>query len=171
MIPGRVAGLSAVILLLSGTIAYELTSRDVPPASLSAPPGHRASPPEMNTPATLRHSGIDARLREVLARPLFNPDRKPVGTGTRNVIGLPRLTGIIVTGSRKVAIFAAPAGGKPVVVEEGAHINDYELKEISDTTVTVAGPAGTTVMTPLFDAAPSPVRQRPPPPPAQSQKK
>jgi hypothetical protein len=91
----------------------------------------------------------------------------------KSVAGLSRLTGIVVTGSRKIAIFAAPAGGHPIVAEEGSHLNAYEVRAISGTGVTVVGPAGTTVMTPIFDPAPPPVTKRPLPPlaePSRTQK-
>ena len=169
MTPGGMAGLGAVILLLSGTIAYELLGRDAPPTVLPARTGHPAAVAGTDATAAVARSDIDARVGEILARPVFNPDRRPVGTGTRSVAGLTRLTGIIVTGSHKVAIFAAEAGGKPVVAEEGSRINAYELKAISNTGVTVVGPTGTIVMAPLFDPTPPPAPKRPLPAPAQPQ--
>ena len=78
-------------------------------------------------------------------------DRRPAASGARSVSGLPRLSGIIVAGGRKVAIFAAP--GKPIVAEEGLRLGAYEVTAISDSGVTVAGPEGTTVLRPLFDPA------------------
>jgi hypothetical protein len=176
MTPGGMTGLSAVILLLSGTIAYELVG-DAAPMGPSGGPGrtaltvatnNKAAVPQSD-PASVRQSDIDGRVSEVLARPVFSPDRRPVGTGTRSAAGLTRLTGIVITGSRKVAIFAAQAGGRPVVAEEGTRINAYELKAISDTGVTMVGPTGTMVMVPLFDPTPPPPPKRPSPPPAQPQ--
>jgi hypothetical protein len=75
---------------------------------------------------------------------------------------LPRLAGIMVTGSRRTAIFAAPPGGRPVVADEGARIGVYDVKAISESGVTVVGPEGTTVLRPMFDAAP-PVTGKTPP--------
>ena len=184
MTPGGMTGLSAVVLLLSGTIAYEVFGRDAAPMGQSAGPGRpavaiapntratntRAAGPQSD-PAAGPQSDIDARVGEVLARPVFSPDRRPVATGTRSAAGLTRLTGIVITGSRKVAIFAAQAGGRPVVAEEGSHISAYELKAISDTGVTVVGPTGTMVMAPLFDPTPPPAPKRPLPAPAQPPKK
>jgi hypothetical protein len=179
MTPGGMTGLSAVVLLLSGTIAYEVFGRDAAPTGQSAGPGRpvvaiapntRAAGPQSD-PAAGPQSDIDARVGEVLARPVFSPDRRPVATGTRTAAGLTRLTGIVITGSRKVAIFAAQAGGRPVVAEEGSHISAYELKAISDTGVTVVGPTGTMVMAPLFDPSPPPAPKRPLPAPAQPPKK
>jgi hypothetical protein len=117
-----------------------------------------------------RQGNLDGRLTEILARPIFSPDRRPIGPGPKSVAGLSRLTGIIVTGSRKVAIFEAPSGGKPEVATEGSHVNAYEVTAISSAGVTVVGPGGTTVMTPIFDAVPSPVQKRPLPAPPQPPK-
>jgi hypothetical protein len=161
MIAGGIAALSLTIAALAGTIAFECTDWRPAPAELSArsaprpgtdAPGHRAS----------RRNDIDADLSEVAARPVFSPDRKPVGSVT-TVTGLSRLTGIVVTDTRKIAVFAAPSGGLPIIAEEGSRISAYEVRAISASGVTVAGPAGITVITPIFDAAPPPASQRPSP--------
>lgn len=102
----------------------------------------------------------DERLGIILARPLFSPDRRPAASGARSVSGLPRLAGIVVTGSRKVAIFAAPAGGKPVVADEGGRLGAYDVRAINEDGVTVVGPEGALVLRPIFDPAPpAPVRK------------
>jgi hypothetical protein len=162
MIAGGVAGFSVAILLLGGTIAYEIAHRDAPYVRVSAAPA-RPSTAGTGGRVAPRRSDIDGSLSDILARPVFSPDRRPIGPGPRSIVGLSRLTGIVVMGSRKVAIFAAPSGGKPVIAEEGSRINAYEVKSISDSGVTVVGPEGTTVMTPLFDPTPPsvPVPKRP----------
>ena len=87
-------------------------------------------------------------FNQILARPLFNPDRRPIDTGAR---GLPRLTGIVVAGAQRVAIFAGPPNGHPVLVQAGARIGAYEVRSIADEGVTVVGPAGTSLVRPAFD--------------------
>ena len=87
---------------------------------------------------------------EIMARPLFNPTRRPVET---TVSGLPRLTGIVVAGSERVAIFAAPANEHPIVAHSGARVGAYEVQTIGDDGVTVVGPGGTTLIRPIFDVA------------------
>jgi hypothetical protein len=89
-------------------------------------------------------------FRQILARPLFNPDRRPIDSGVR---GLPRLTGIVVAGSQRVAIFAGPANGHPVLAQAGARIGVYQVRSIDDDGVTVVGPAGTSLVRPTFDPA------------------
>jgi hypothetical protein len=165
VIAGGVAGLTLVVLGLSGTIALELADR------------HRqqAASPTLNTiraeaaAASLAmpsQTDIDARMNEILIRPVFNPGRRPISSAARNVTGPTRLTGIVITKSAKIAIFAASSDGHPFIVEEGSRISAYEVKNISDSGVTVVGPAGVLVVTPHFDVAHPPVpRQSPPGPP------
>ena len=98
----------------------------------------------------------DAWFKETVSRPLFSPDRRPIGPEARTIRGLPRLTGIIVDGTRRVALFAAPQGGRPTVAEAGSHIGAYEVRDVADAGVVVMGPEGTTLIRPLFDPAPAP---------------
>lgn len=99
----------------------------------------------------------DAWFKETISRPLFSPDRRPIGPEARTIRGLPRLTGIIVDGTRRVALFAAPQGGRPTVAEAGSHIGAYEVRDVADTGVVVIGPEGSTLIRPLFDPGPAPV--------------
>lgn len=108
----------------------------------------------------------DEWFSAIVARPLFSPDRRPVAPDARTVRGLPRLSGIVVSGSRRVAIFAAPSGGNPVVVEAGSRMGAYDVREITETGVMVVGPQGATTIRPIFDAAApvspkAPVQARP----------
>jgi len=99
-------------------------------------------------------------LNQILGRPLFNPDRRPIESGVR---GLPRLTGIVVAGSQRVAIFAGPSNGRPVLAQAGAHIGAYEVRSIADEGVTVVGPTGTSLVRPAFDPARPAAPQSPKP--------
>jgi hypothetical protein len=92
-----------------------------------------------------------AMLHDVLARPLFNPGRRPIETDVLGARGLPRLTGIVVAGSQQVAIFAARSNEQPIVVEAGGRVGAYEVRSIADAGVTVVGPEGVTLITPIFD--------------------
>jgi hypothetical protein len=159
MTAGGIAGMSLLVVGLSGAILYEVADRQTQPAGVVAEPSRlpNAGRGESTAP---RQSDVDGKLNDILARPVFSPGRRPTDVGSHSVAGLARLTGIVVTGSRKMAIFAGPAGGKPIVVEEGAHINAYELRAITESNVTVLGPEGTTVITPNFDPTPQPVPKR-----------
>ena len=153
MTTAAVAALSFVAVGLSAGIAAEVFGH-----------GGRASGLAIRTTAALNEAAherqapgtqeTDRPVRDILARPIFSPGRRPAGSAAHSVAGLSRLTGIIVAGPRKVAIFAAAAaGGAPVLVEEGSQINAYRVTAISQTDVTVTGPNGTLVITPIFDQA------------------
>jgi hypothetical protein len=163
VIAGGVAGLTLVVLGLSGTIALELADRHTQQA---ASPTLNTIRPAVASLAMPSQTDIDARMNEILARPVLNPGRRPISSAAKNVTGLTRLTGIVITKSAKIAIFAASSDGHPIIAEEGSRISAYEVKNISDSGVTVVGPAGVLVMTPHFDVAHPPVpRQSPPGPP------
>jgi hypothetical protein len=154
MIAGSIVASSLVILGLSGAIAVEVVNWKTRPAASFAGPAHQQNA-RIPSRAAMAHNDVDGSLREILARPIFSPDRRPTGRNTKSVAGLARLTGIVVAGSRKIAIFAGSSGEHPVIAEVGSRLNAYEISEISDSGVTVIGPAGTMVMTPVFDAAQS----------------
>ena len=95
---------------------------------------------------------------EILARPLFSPGRRPMAAaaGPASGTALPRMTGVVVTPEGSRAIFAGP-GGKPVVVEVGGQIGPYAVRSINAGQVTLSGPDGTRVVSPMFDPrAPAP---------------
>jgi hypothetical protein len=155
MIDARLTALGAAALVLCGIIGGELfaggEARPDIAVARAVPAGPGGGSAGAAEPAGQRDAGVPA----ILARPLFSPDRRAAASAARSVAGLPRLTGIVVTGAHKVAIFAAP--GKAVVAEEGLRLGAYEVTAISDAGVTVAGPEGTTMLRPIFDPAPPPV--------------
>jgi hypothetical protein len=139
---------SAMAAALSCVIALEVGNwRQPEPAS----PVRAAKAAEPNQ--ALVPTGPDPYqdwFNQILARPLFNPDRHPIESGVR---GLPRLTGIVVAGPQRVAIFAGPSNGRPVLAQAGARIGAYEVRSIADEGVTVVGPTGTSLVRPAFDPA------------------
>lgn len=94
------------------------------------------------------------RAAVILARPLFNPNRRPDASVAEAGPGLARLTGVITTTAGRSAIFAGPSGGKPIVVEEGGRIGPYVVGSIDGGTVTLIGPEGQRVLHPAFDPSP-----------------
>jgi hypothetical protein len=165
MIVSGVARLTLVILGLSGTIALELADRHTQPAGSPVIDTLRPKAVAVSLPMPSQ-TDVDARMNEILARPMFSPERKPIGSAAKNVAGLTRLTGTVVTNSAKIAIFAASSDRHPFIAKEGTHINAYEVKNISGSGVTVVGPAGVLVITPHFDVAQLRIpKQSPPRPP------
>lgn len=158
--PGRAApiGLSAMAAALSCIIALEAaTWRKPVPASPVRPT--KAAVPNL-APSAAGPDPHEDWFNQILARPLFNPDRRPIESGVR---GLPRLTGIVVAGAQRVAIFAGPSNGRPVLAQAGAHIGAYEVRSIADEGVTVVGPTGTSLVRPAFDPARPAATQAPRP--------
>jgi hypothetical protein len=147
---GATIGLSAASILLCVVIYAETAKgpRDaVPyPAAARIALGTREHPADA-VGATDRRAEW---LNQIMARPLFSPTRRPVET---TVSGLPRLTGIVVAGSERVAIFAAPANEHPIVAHSGTRVGAYEVQTIADDGVTVLGPGGITLIRPIFDVA------------------
>lgn len=108
-------------------------------------------------------------LRQIRARPLFSPERRPIETG---VTGLPRLAGIVVNGTQRVAIFAGPSNGHPVLAQAGGHVGAFDVRSITSEGVTVFGPDGTATLRPAFDMTRLPLAQASSPPtPRTSSKK
>ena len=166
---GRVVGLLLMLFGLAGGIAYEVLDWRSGPAVLSVSPNRSSLAQVVQTTAVAPPNRVSAWRNEILSRPLFNRDRRPTERAAQSVSGLSRLTGIIFTGTRKVAIFAGPSGGHPIVAEEGSHVGAYDVRAISDSSVTVAGPEGTTVIRPIFGppapAGPNPITAGRPQPP------
>lgn len=104
-------------------------------ATVTAPPDHTAS-----------------WVSTALGRPLFTPSRRPpaivrLAKGRQN--GLPRLSGIMITPTTRLAIFA-PATGKPIVTNEGSRIGAFTVRAITADEVTVIGPHGVDVLHTVF---------------------
>lgn len=90
-----------------------------------------------------------------LARPLFAADRRPraaVKAVARAAAVLPRLTGVLIYGDGRRALFAGADGAKPVSAAEGGAIAEYKVQRIEAGQVTLLGPDGTRVVRPTFDA-------------------
>lgn len=91
----------------------------------------------------------------VLARPLFAPDRKPPrqhgGPAIVAANGMPRLSGIMITPAGRRAIFM-PDGGKPLVLAEGAALQDGTIARIQADRVVLNGPKGELVLRPSYDS-------------------
>lgn len=94
----------------------------------------------------------------ILVRPLFASTRRPTVDAPSGPApmpaSLPRLTGIMVDGATRSAIFAATGGGRPIVVQEGGRVGGYTVQSIDAGQVTLDGPGGSQVLRPSFDARP-----------------
>jgi hypothetical protein len=90
----------------------------------------------------------------ITARPLFNIGRRPPKTAAhKNVVAssdLPRLSGIMITPAGRRAIFS-PDSGKPLVLAEGAVLEDGTIRRIAADSVTIQSAKGDLVLRPSFD--------------------
>lgn len=120
-------------------------------------------PPAREAPATAAgrpDAGADAAIGQwgdtILARPLFNADRRPADVaGAATSATLPRLSAIIVVGGTRRAIFVAP-GQKPVLVSEGGDIGPDRITAIAPGKVELLGPDGAvTLRLQLIPAGPA----------------
>jgi hypothetical protein len=142
----KLAALAAALLALIG---YELRSyRGV---EATAALGRVTSFAPTVTEAVPVAHDRSAELEAILARPLFQPDRRPAPEAAASP-KLGRLAGIIVSGTEKRLIFAGSSGGKPIVVKEGDHVDADVVQSISDEHAALSGPDGVKVITPSFDA-------------------
>lgn len=137
-------------IIFAATIATEVqhggdltsVSAGTPISSVPAPRPRpsRASPPETLT-------------AEALARPLFNPTRRPLSSAgpASTDFADKRLAGIVVSAQQRLAIFAV-TGAKPLVVKEGADIDGWQIETITPDDVSLRGPGGTRTLRPRMDS-------------------
>ncbi|MDT7949950.1 MAG: hypothetical protein RQ966_00445 [Acetobacteraceae bacterium] len=160
---GLAVGVGVAAAGLAALVAFELRPL---PAAPPAPPATSA-PSIGPAAAPVQEPGArpDVLAATLLARPLFTPSRRPPGetspaSASPAAETLPRMTAILIDGSRRSAIFVPP-GGKPTVVAEGGRIGPFVVRAIEPERVIVAGPDGERTVHTSFDPD-----LQPPPPPA-----
>jgi hypothetical protein len=167
VVPVGLLALGATAVGLAGIVALEIRGsvRQAAPTP-GAAAGRPAAPTLADAAGEAADDQAERRVATLLGRPVFTPGRRPdedaaVGSGT----GLTRLTGVMVSPLGKAAIFAGVAGGKPIVIGEGARIGVYVIRSIEAGAVTVTGPDGQHVLYPTFEPSASPKQAAAPPPP------
>lgn len=149
--------LALVAVALAGLIAYEASPAATLPDDAPARPPLAATAPAGTASPETAAASRSAFVETLLGRPLFSHSRRPPdvaapGTAaTSPTMPLPRMTGILIDGPRRSAIFAASAGGKPVVVLEGGHLGPFTIQSIQPQQVVVLGPDGRRVVHTSFD--------------------
>ncbi len=142
--------LRAAIVVFCAAIGLEWLIPNVPP---HVQPVHERHVSSLMQASAARGDLPGQEEAAVLARPLFSISRRPTVTkiGT-NAEGddLPRLSGIMITGVQKHAIFEG--GGKPKVIAVGDQVGDYRVLAIMPSAVKVEGPHGTELVSLTFDA-------------------
>ena len=143
--------LRAAIALLCAAATLEWL---VPAAAPHVPPPREHLAIARLQPAPARGQAAGQYAAAILARPLFSQHRRPPAEPSRPAgvdADLPRLSGIMIAGLQKHAIFEGD--GKPKVTAIGGQVGDYRVLAITPSAVTVAGPHGTERVSLSFDAA------------------
>jgi hypothetical protein len=145
--------LLGIAVLLSAILVAEMLAEPPPEGEIaSASPSRLAPPPPATRPPPA--AGVDQIIATILARPLFNPSRRPSASAetpvTDNSFDDTRLAGIVTEAGRRFAVFA-PMGAKALVVKEGDTVNGWHVDSISPNEVALTGPGGTTTLQPKND--------------------
>jgi hypothetical protein len=155
MIRAGTWGLGGLAILLAGTIAMQWQAPAPEPIAARGP----ASPPHATFPGP---GTADENLRAelvatALERPLFTASRRPPAgaavTAPAIPAALPRLAGVMIGPFGRRAIFAAPDGGKPLVVQAGDSVEDFRVQSIEDGMVTLQSADRTLRLRPSFATA------------------
>lgn len=121
--------------VLVGEIAYDLSRTNNAKISVTI------ITPASSIRSTKNDSGeVLSWVNLILARPLFNTDRRPSNPGGAlpAKTALPRLAGVIVTPFGRQAIFATSPEGKSIAVPEGKKMGIYTITHIEAGAVTVS---------------------------------
>jgi hypothetical protein len=100
---------------------------------------------------------VSALRNMMLSRPLFDPTRRPPAPTQDPAapVEMPRLSGIMVTPTEKIAVFS-PAMGAPIIVSQNSRFGPFTVLAISDESVTIKGPSGIIVLRSDFSAREEP---------------
>jgi hypothetical protein len=115
----------------------------------SLAPGPPAPLPSLAARAVLPARQTAGWVSLILARPLFTINRRPAKSAAgpaAAAAGDARLCGIMISATLRRAIFAPEGGGKPLVLGEGASVNDSVIARILPDRVIMASG---TVLLPL----------------------
>jgi len=89
----------------------------------------------------------------LLARPLFEPGRRPATEASQPAEQLPappRLAGILIAPGYSAAIFEAASGRRAITVQTGARLQGWDVQDITHASVTLTQGSQALVMRPQF---------------------
>jgi hypothetical protein len=146
--------------LLAAGVAAELVWPQSDGAGSVVP---RAPQPVLAAAAAPENVG--AWSAAILARPLFEPGRRPIAAATEARVAAsrqepPRLTGILVTAQGSHAIFAGE-GEHSTIAGEGAKLGAWQVVAIRPGEVQMTGPDGDRIVRPSFANAPAALSAQP----------
>ena len=154
---GRGPFIPALVALvaLSGGLAAAMhgaLTASAPGLAVATAP-RQADPMDAPGPAAVPEDRTGAWLATTLARPLFDPRRRPAAEAAAPAAGLPRLTGVVVGAFGSAAIFEGQGGGRSLSVREGDALHDYVVHSIAPGEAILVGPAGRVVLRPAIAPA------------------
>src|ERR1700722_17130662 len=126
---GRVIALTWLAVVLGAALSGEYLA-------LRSEHNEPDSSPTRRSPMTLVQSqapagpNIQAEVDTILARPMFSQSRRPPPIRAFAPAALPRLTGVLIGGQSKTAIFSGGAGTKSIALVEGDLIGRYVIQFI-----------------------------------------
>lgn len=151
-------------VLLAGLALALLSARDESQPVASTPP---VMVPAHETASALQAPSLQS-LAAAWQRPLFNPDREPDAQGVPASAGPDLstflLTGIIIEGDHRIALFKQQ-GGASLALREGATLKDsWRIRRIEPRRVELHNSSESRVLqllTPRLPSAPASARPRP----------
>ena len=153
MTPLRMTRLLTVLCgLLMAVVAAEATNGPVMDGHARPRPAvaERATAQAVKT-APRGGEAVGQWVAVALARPLFAPDRKPVAGTLAADPGMPRLTGIVASVDRAVAIFQPTGDAKPMVALRGAMVDGWEVTAITANAVNLRKQDQVIILSPRFN--------------------
>ena len=156
-----------LLLLVGGSLLFgAMLIMELAPAGAEDEVVAQAARSDAASPTT---RGQNPRPEELvataLARPLFNSTRRPPQDAPSGAadsdLSDARLTGIVTTPGRRIAIFAVN-GDKPLKVAEGDAVSGWRIESITPREVSLSGPTGGKTLQPKLDPTLAPTPGQPP---------
>jgi general secretion pathway protein N len=151
--------LALVAAGLAALVVFELQPSPTEPALVPTVVSTSVAGPSTVPSLVPSAAAVAASNETLLRRPLFSQTRRPpnvaspAGVAAVAAEPLPRMTGILIDGPNRRAIFAGASGGKATVVVEGGHVGAFTVQTIDPRQVTLVGPGGPRTLRTAFDPA------------------
>src|SRR5271163_2774037 len=145
-----------LLLLVGGSLLFgAILIMELAPAGAEDTATTQAARSDAASPITRPQNPRPEELvAAALARPLFSSTRRPPQDASSGAaaddLTDARLTGIVTTPGRRIAIFAM-SGDKPLKVAEGDAVSGWRIESITPREVSLSGPSGTKTLQPKLD--------------------
>ncbi len=142
--PGWMA-LDGIAAALAGLLLLELHLAIAPPAVNARRAFIASQTPHVQSRDLPPQAALSAWREMMLSRPIFDPTRRPPAAVATAPLQIPRLSGIMVTPTEKIAVFS-PTSGAPIVIDQHGRFGPFTVLAISDDSVTIQSPGGIIVL-------------------------